>query len=751
MNFNRTLAFILSFVLLAVCPNSGAAQTIDSTESAGPTVQRITVALSTDTVPFYFIDDQGRPSGIIVDTWRLWSQKTGVEIEFKSAPLNETIAMVRDGRADAHAGLNYNPKRDKFLDFGNPLTRSDRFFFFHKNIYGLNALEDLIAFRIGMVKGAREASILKSALPQATLIEYADQKSLYDAVKRGEIKVFVDVEQTARHFLTQRGIAHQYRYNIESPLDKNAFYPAVGDGDAKLALIQKGFEKISVQERAEIERGWISPRLKDVLIIACERNYPPFTQLGVNGKASGLLIDLWRLWAEKTGHQVEFLMTDWPDTLKALQNGTADIHSGLYHTAERSLWIHFSKPIYENESAFFYVPQYGEVQTVEDLSGQKVGALRDSFQAEYVAIHYPEMDLIEFGSYPALLEAAAKGLIKAFMDELLPMKDRMLHQYERGQFATLEVPRISNQMHAGTLSSNAKLITAINTGLSSITPHEWQELENRWIIDPVDRFYAKKQKKIDLTPREIAWLAAHKNIRIGVDPAYPPFDFIGEDGAYQGIAADYVKLIADRLGISMPVVADLTWSQVVEGARERRVDVVPLMTSTPEREKFLSFTRSYVSVPTVIMTRKDYPVVNNLGDFSGKKVAVVKGYRSHKVLVKEYPSIEPFLVETPLEGLKGVSAGQADGFLGNLAVNGFLIGKFSIVNLKVAAPVDMSEDAYKMGVRKDWPELVVILNKVLKSITPEEQSAISRRWLPVGLGGAAGGFRSDSAVPRKSL
>jgi polar amino acid transport system substrate-binding protein len=159
------------------------------------------------------------------------------------------------------------------------------------------------------------------------------------------------------------------------------------------------------------------------------------------------------------------------------------------------------------------------------------------------------------------------------------------------------------------------------------------------------------------------------------------------------------------------------------------------MTSTPEREKFLSFTRSYVSVPTVIMTRKDYPVVSNLGDFSGKKVAVVKGYRSHKVLVKEYPSIEPFLVETPLEGLKAVSAGQADGFLGNLAVNGFLIGKFSLVNLKVAAPVDMGEDAYKMGVRKDWPELVVILNKVLKSITPEEQSAISRRWLPVGLGG----------------
>jgi polar amino acid transport system substrate-binding protein len=213
-----------------------------------------------------------------------------------------------------------------------------------------------------------------------------------------------------------------------------------------LTLIQKGFEKISAQERAAIERKWISPRLKDVLIIACERNYPPFTQLGVNGKASGLFIDLWRLWAKKTGNQVEFLMTDWPDTLKALKNGTADIHSGLYHTAERSLWIHFSRPIYESDSAFFYLPEYGKVQTAQELVGRKVGALRDSFQAEYVGIHYPEMDLIEFDSYPALLEAAAKGLIKAFMDESLPMKDRMRHQYERGQFEMLAKPRISNQM-----------------------------------------------------------------------------------------------------------------------------------------------------------------------------------------------------------------------------------------------------------------------------------------------------------------
>jgi len=145
------MPFILYLVLLAASPNAGVCQAIESKKSIEMTDKRITIAVSTDTVPFHFIDDQGQPAGIVVDMWKLWSKKTGFEIAFKSAPWNETIAMVQDGRADAHAGLNYNPDRDRFLDFGDPLARSDSFFFFHKNIYGLNSVKFLV-LRNWMVK-----------------------------------------------------------------------------------------------------------------------------------------------------------------------------------------------------------------------------------------------------------------------------------------------------------------------------------------------------------------------------------------------------------------------------------------------------------------------------------------------------------------------------------------------------------------------------------------------------------------------
>jgi polar amino acid transport system substrate-binding protein len=729
MKFPKLMIFILVCISLVANRPAPASPTTEPKASVEPTLKKVVIAVSTDTMPFHFSDARGRPSGIIVELWRLWSSKTGIAIEFRSAPRKDTIAMVRDGHADVHGGLNFNPESDRYFDFGEPFTRSDSFFFFHNQIYGLNTVGDLIPYRIGIVRDAQEAAILESALAGATLVEYNNHEALYDAVKRGDIRVFADVEQMARHFLTQRGIAHEYRYNPENPLDKNAFYPAVVDGNPILAVIQKGFEQISVQERAEIERRWISPRLKDVLIIACERNYPPFTQLGVNGKPSGLLIDLWRLWAKKTGNQVEFLMTDWPDTLKALESGAADIHSGLNHTAERSLWIHFSKPLYENDSAFFYVPEFGEVQTVHQLTGKKVGALRDSFQAEYVGINYPALDLIEFDSYPALLEAAARGLIKAFMDERMPMKDRMRQQYEPGQFRMLPKPRVSNQMHAGVLSSNARLAAVINAGLTEITPQEWHDLEKRWIIDPEDRYYARKQTKIDLTPREIAWLAAHQDIRLGVHPDSAPYSFVDESGNYSGVSAEFVQIIHKRLGINLEMVTGLNREELFEGARQKTVDLIATAGKTPERQEYLNFSQIYIPTPRVIITRRDFSAIKGRYDIEGRKIALIKGYASHEKIVQDYPKIEPYWYSKPLYALRSVALGKTDAYIGTQGTVTYLMAKHTITDLKVAAMFDDSQEGQRFAVRKDWPELAAILDKTLDTIAESERLQIYAKWI----------------------
>ena len=78
---------------------------------------------------------------------------------------------------------------------------------------------------------------------------------------------------------------------------------------------------------------------QDPLVIAVSRTYPPFTQTDINGEPAGMFVDIWNLWAQKTGRAVTFRSSDWVGTLAALKSGDADIHSGLYYSAKRDEWI----------------------------------------------------------------------------------------------------------------------------------------------------------------------------------------------------------------------------------------------------------------------------------------------------------------------------------------------------------------------------------------------------------------------------
>lgn len=40
----------------------------------------LTIAISNDFQPFTFLNAEGKPSGLFVDIWRLWGQKTGKKV-----------------------------------------------------------------------------------------------------------------------------------------------------------------------------------------------------------------------------------------------------------------------------------------------------------------------------------------------------------------------------------------------------------------------------------------------------------------------------------------------------------------------------------------------------------------------------------------------------------------------------------------------------------------------------------------------
>ncbi|MGB9437737.1 MAG: transporter substrate-binding domain-containing protein, partial [Desulfobacterales bacterium] len=272
-----------------------------------------------------------------------------------------------------------------------------------------------------------------------------------------------------------------------------------------------------------------------------------------------------------------------------------------------------------------------------------------------------------------------------------------------------------------------ELAQILDKALDTISESERLKILAKWIHTEPGRV---QPKKLVLSEAEKAWLAENKNIRLGVDPTWPPFEFFDAARIYSGIGSGYVRLLNDKLNLNMTPVPDISWNEVLKKAGEGGIDVLPCVAKTPERAKFLRFTKPYLSFPLVIVTRQDSPFISGVLGYDDGKLAVVKGYATQEYLERDYPDRQFFLADSIDEALRAVSKGKLDAFVGNLASFTYATQKLGLTNLKVMATTPYRHEL-AFAVRKDWPQLVTILEKSLAAIPEQEKSGINNRWINV--------------------
>jgi PAS domain S-box-containing protein len=237
--------------------------------------------------------------------------------------------------------------------------------------------------------------------------------------------------------------------------------------------------------------------------------------------------------------------------------------------------------------------------------------------------------------------------------------------------------------------------------------------------------------RLALTQPDKAWLAAHPVIRLGIDASYGPYSFLDGQGKLQGVVREFLDYLEPTLGVRFEIISYLDWPQLMAAVQAHRIDAVATVVQLPERDAFLAFTSIYLPTPLVIMTRDDAPPIRSLQKLSGLDIVQVKGYSSSKQLLDRYPDLRVHYVDTPLDGLRAVSSGAADAYVGVLGVNAYLAAQNGIANLKANAGFDMKTNGQRFGVRKDWPQLARMLDQALASMPAQQKNAAFQKWLPL--------------------
>jgi len=248
--------------------------------------------------------------------------------------------------------------------------------------------------------------------------------------------------------------------------------------------------------------------------------------------------------------------------------------------------------------------------------------------------------------------------------------------------------------------------------------------------EPATSHGSWEQYKIQLTPQEIAWIKAHPTVRVGFDPAWPPFSFKDATGMPQGIDLDLLARLEDRLGLKFEPTPASDWEETEQKIFSGDVDMVTGLGRSENREKYLLFTSSYITTSLAVITREDAPFLTSLHNLKNVTLASPRGYVTTEKLIKDYPSLPLIQTANALEALTLVSGRKADVAVENLAAASYLIKSAHLPNLKIAGIADYHFDLC-LAARKDWPELQSILQKGLDSISDAERRQMFDQWTAV--------------------
>lgn len=250
----------------------------------------------------------------------------------------------------------------------------------------------------------------------------------------------------------------------------------------------------------------------------------------------------------------------------------------------------------------------------------------------------------------------------------------------------------------------------------------------RWMIPGVLLFLCVIQvHAISWTAEEAAWIAAHPVVRLGVDPFRCPIEFVDEIGRHQGISREIVEYVEKVTGIRFDTRTDLSWVEVHDALSAKRLDITASVRPTEKRKEYLLHTDPYLQIPIVIVVREGGRYVEGLQDLNGLRVAIVVGNASSEYVLRK--NLKATFLEYPnyRAALRGIGKNEADAMVGNLAILTYEIQSMD-VPVHIAAPTNFNAEL-TMGVRKDWPELVGILNKALAGLSEEQKTGMKNRWV----------------------
>lgn len=191
--------------------------------------------------------------------------------------------------------------------------------------------------------------------------------------------------------------------------------------------------------------------------------------------------------------------------------------------------------------------------------------------------------------------------------------------------------------------------------------------------------------------------------------AFPPFEYMGDDGKPAGVDVEIAQAIAAEIGVPLEVV-DMDFDAIVMAVQSGKGDLgVAGMTNTEERRKNVEFSINYLNTTQMIIVPKDSKIKSK-ADLVGKTIGVQMGTTGD---IFASDNIE----NAKISGFKtGPDAGIA---LANGQIEAIVIDEMPASQIVAAneglkvLDEPLTQEQYAIAIAKENTDLKAVVDKVL--------------------------------------
>ena len=238
--------------------------------------------------------------------------------------------------------------------------------------------------------------------------------------------------------------------------------------------------------------------------------------------------------------------------------------------------------------------------------------------------------------------------------------------------------------------------------------------------------------RLDSTQQQ--WLATQGVLRVGIVMGdYEPVDITSDTNHYQGLSADYLSIVRDRLAVPVDVKGYGTRAQAVAELLAGNIDILTSAGGYEEGVEGIVFSRHYLADQSVIVGRASN--VAPVNSWAGKKIGFVDGYVNVHTADALYPDSEIIMTPNLASAVEALAEGDIEMFIANELAVQSLKSFRPYSGLRIIGDSALPTGGIAFATRLSNPELVTLINRALDSIDATTSRMILSRWT-TGLAGS---------------